>query len=358
MNPTFFPSTWIPEAHRNILLSCFRQVTVLQPERTLVPAVFRHLERNGRLDIRLADEGSHGETAQTFPELLKAYHAWADLHQGERPDVHKFAKFAAPPPDDTSTAWIRDRIRHHAGHPPGSRGTPAGQEAAPLLAARLFLAIAQTYDQEHESLARDLDDIGAMEKNLFRNLSPEEQPSSFPTAWYPAGSGFKAERSFPDRRLAAWRRLYAHCHTPAAGPKPLPPFFVTNDGDALHLLLDPPDTPEVVCRIEVTIPVGEAPPFAATAAYLKIDEKLRSAAQGIRLSAAPTFSLANQAGGTGGAGTLTIYRMQGNPVTAYHPGSSGGSESSRALETGNAPPFTLIGHLEGNCALDSPKQLV
>ncbi len=352
MNPIFFPSTWIPESLRGLLFACFRQVTVLQPARKLVPEPFRRLEENGRLNICLPNDEADGGTVEDLPNLLRDYHAWADLHQGERPAFHKFARLHASGPDDASTAWIRSKIRNPEGENTGE-GIPAKDATDPLLMSKLFLAIAQEYDLQDEALSRDLHTIEDMERALLRDLSPDQSspaeispPAHSPdrlTAGYP----------MPAQRLAAWQRLYAHCrqrenlHVPA-------PLFITGDQETLHLVLDAVDTPEAVCRVVGIPPGGEDEPFVSTAVHQKIDEVLRAAVQGSRLSSASIISFSGNMTQPENSGTLTIHRIKGSPTPGEIPGPDRVMKTSFESPADDESPFSLLGYIE-NCTLDSPK---
>jgi hypothetical protein len=220
MIPIFFPATWIPQPDRGLLLACFQQVTLLQPALELVPVALRLLQKSGRLNILLPDENTDEGAAPSLPNLLKAHHAWADLHQGEPPDFRKFAQLLPPDADDISTARIRDQIRNDQGETERDQESAPGPD--PLLTARLFLAIDQDYQQQRESLSRDLDHIGAMEKSLFQDLSPDQPSTQFAPSGNPSRTRFETERLIPpERRLSAWRQLFAHCPEPALIPKRL-----------------------------------------------------------------------------------------------------------------------------------------
>lgn len=351
MNPIFFPSTWIAKPTLEMLLACFKQVTVLQPARKLVPGDLHSLEESGRLEILLPDETSTEE----LPDLVKAYHEWADLHRGEHPDFHRFAQLTAPVPEDASTEWIRARIKTPEGDAGSVQDTPGGNAPDPLLTARLFLAIAQEYDLHSESLSSDLDDIAAMEKNMFQSLSPDEPPRASITAGKPLPPGFGPGGAMPGRRLASWRRLYAGCRRGSTASPPPSPLFVTDDPETLQLFLVRGAAPELVCRVVGIRPAGDESPFAATDAHRKIEETLRSAANGGPLSAPPEFVLGGQTSPGERIGTLTVYRLKGSPAMPGPPEQEASPEAPAAPEAAEEIPCSLLGHVERNCSLDSPK---
>lgn len=353
MNPIFFPSTWIPESFRGLLFACFGQVTVLQPSRKLLPESLRRLEEIGRLNICLPYEESDEGAIEDLPSLLRGYHVWADLHQGERPAFHKFARLYSSGPDDTSTTWIRSKIRNPEGENT-DEGIPGGDATDPLLMSRLFMAIAQEYDRQDESLSRDLCAIDNMERNLLRDLSPDQpSPGEIST---PSPSPDEVATAYPmsAQRLAAWRHLFSHLQQSKNPHMPAPAtFFVTGDREATHLVLDSVDTPEAVCKI-VGIPyVGEEDPFVSTADHQRIDKALREAVQGSPLSSSTILFSENKTCPEN-TGVLTIYRLKGNPVAVGLSGSERILESSPAIPTDDESPFSLLGYIE-NCTLDSPK---
>lgn len=361
MTPIFFPSTWIPKSDLGLLLACFKQVVLFQPARKLVPERFLRLEAAGRLDIRLPDEGS-GEGADEkrvddLPNLLGAYHAWADLHRGEHPAFYRFSELHSRDPDDASTAWIRSKIRGPEREKTGGKSRD-GSEAL-LLRARLFLAIAQEYDQQDESLSGYLHAIDNMERRMLRDLSPDQPSSTAITAGTPLAAEVEAGRPMPAHRLEAWRRLYSHFRR--AGnlpPQTSSPFFVTGDQEALRSVLDSADTAEVVCRI-VRIPyAAEKKPFVETAVHQKICDVLNAAAQDDNFSAAPTISFSEKAC-SDRTGALIIYRGKGNLLPAAPPGSGSVPQPAERFPAGgnkpDTPSCTLLGHLLKNCTLDSPK---
>lgn len=335
MKPIFFPSTWMPRSAREVLLACFKQVTVLQPALKLVPDDLRRLEESGRLEILLPDENS----VEVLPDLLKAYHAWADLHEGEPPDFYRFAKLAAPAPDDASTEWIRARIRDSEGDSTNAQDTPGRERPDPILLARLFLAIAQEFDQQNESLHRDLDDIAAMERNMFQSLSPDERPQAFIATGKSLPMGFGIDGSQSERRLASWLRLYVNCRETTIDPTPPPSLFVTDDPEALRLMLPPEEAPEVVCRITGIPPTGEDKPFAASAVHRDIDETLQSAANGVSLSSPAEYCLGGQATPGENIGALTFYRIKA--CTAPAP-----FDREDSPEKGAETPYSLLGLIE------------
>lgn len=350
MNPILFPFTWMPESAGGVLLACFKQVTLLQPARKLVPEPLRRLERTGRLAICLPDENPDGksdkEAIEDLPNLLRAYHEWADLHWGERSAFHKFAQYRSHGPDDASIAWIRAKIREPEGN---IQSHPGGGAAHLLQTARLFLAIAQEYDQQHESLSTDLHTIYDMERNLLQDLAPDRSSSMDFTPAPPLPADIETGRPMPEQRLAAWRRLYTHCLGKGNILTSQSRFFVTSDEEALHLVLGPVETPEVVCRIMGIPPGEEEKQFERSAVHQRIDETLDRAVRGGPLSSDSTIIFSENKTCRENTASLTIYRVEGNPMTAALSGSQSVTQSAEINsadgERSDTMPCSLVGHI-------------
>lgn len=346
MNPILFPFTWISEFARGVLFACFEKVTVLQPAGELVPEPLSRLERDGRLDIYLPDETSDPKADDDLPNLLSAYHAWADLHREERPAFHKFSQLHPRFPDDASTAWIRSKILNPEGKQTDNQSPSNGSEMESLQMARLFLAIAQEYDLQSESLSLDLHTIEDMERNLFRDLTPDQSPPPGLASDALLLTEIEAGRPMPAERLAAWRRLYAHCRGKGDSSLTFQSlFFATSDKEVLNLILDPIETPEVACRIAGIPSVDAGGPFAGTAVHQKIHEVLNGAVQGGPLSSDLTIFFSGNETYPENPGSLIIYRLKGDPVTSAPPGLASNPKSPPIVPMGGENSFTLLGYI-------------
>lgn len=351
MTPIFFPSTWIPESVRSILFACFEQVILLQPSAKLAPKLLHRLQNNGRLDVRLPDESEDQEGTETLPDLLSTYRAWAELHRGENPAFHKFARIHSAGPEDASIDWIQSRLRNSIEAETGSLRRCKNGENDSLKLARLFLAIAQEYDQQDESLSRDLFAVRNMERDLLQDLSPEKAGD------VPAGSHLQPEmhpqRPMPAERLAAWRQLYSHCKRREGFSLPSSPsFFITSDREACHLILAPVNNPEIVCRLTGIPSRGDNVFFKSTTVHRNLNHILAGAANGDTLPPAPTIPFSEDMADNEGTGALTVYRMKDNRITATTSGPENVREpdptGSNCNVNANTYPFTLLGYIQEN----------
>ncbi len=340
MKPIYFPSTWISEPIQSVLYACFDQVVLYSPHSELVPETHRDLAARERLEIRLLKE----ESGDNLPMLLESYHTWVQLHEGERPDFHKFSALYSAAPRDPSSREIRSQILNE-----GRGQEPRKNHAAdPLERARLFLAITQQYDQQQASLAKDLHKISDMQQDLLRQLAPErEETASVKPGTHPLES---LEIFYPmaTERLAAWRLLYRHHRrqTEGDGPPPpsCPPLLVTADPDVFEHLKDSGVAAEAVCMISNIPFPGEE---TAAAGREEINEALCSAAEGRPLPNTLNISLSENREHSKNTAALTIYRMKGDIAAARFPG-RGDSTVPHETGCGNGEiPNTFIGCITG-----------
>ncbi len=356
MNPVFFPRTWICEPVRVALFACFKQIAVYQVDRELIPESLRRLEAENRLEILLSEEEKEGR----LPDLLKDYRAWADLHRGERPDFLKFSPASVPFSRETSISRIRSEIREAEKK---ERGALFGQkdiENDLLLNARLFLAVAQEYDRQQESVSMDLRQISAMEKSFFQNLMPEPdpvKPEAGKLGGWEAGKlkAFSEDTQFfvdvsdkgsmPAERLAAWSRLHAHHRRTTPDGEAEARLFVTGDQEIFELLAS--DNTEVVCRVTGIPMSGEVQPSGSSAIQEKIQKALREAADGRSVSRVVEISFSKNGGSEITAG-LTIHRMEGDPFTGISSGPDGGSDALDLLRPGNETRYSFLGCITPN----------
>jgi hypothetical protein len=343
MKPIYFPFTWIPESIQRVLFACFDQAVIYSPHSELVPEAHRDLEAGGRLEIRLLRE----EPGDDLPKLLASYHAWAELHQGEHPDFHKFRSVYEPPPRDPSSYEIRSQILN-----PDPDGEPRTKKAAnPLLMARLFLAIAQQYDQQQASLSEDLHRISGMQQDLLRQMCPERGEIPSATLEMPSPESAEKHRPMAAERLAAWRVLYAHHRrqTEINGPTPpdSPHVLITADRDVPDLLMGTGVETAIVCRISNLPRPGEGTALENKAGREKINRILHSAGAGHPLSGTRDILLSENPGRPNNSAALTIYRMAGDIATARFPGHPGLSTPLENTQGDKDVRHTLLGCITG-----------
>ena len=341
MTPIYFPYTWITEPVLRALTTCFRRVVVYQPCRSHIPETLRDWEKKGRLEIRLPE----AEDERMLAPLLRDYHAWADLHRGDRLDLEKFLPPSAPYFDEASTSRIRQEIRAAAGSADDT--DPAkNQERSLLLRDRLFLILAQEYDQQDTALLTDLDRIERMEKALFRNLTPDgDDPLPMKPAAHPEGA-VETGRPMLSERMAAWIRLHIrHQRTFGKAPE-AGPIFITSDMPALDLLMTRSDGPEIICRVS-DIPFGHRENTAGAASFIEdIFEKLQKTLGGPARPSDTEISFPQAGKPPGSTCTLTIYRVQGDAMARFVSGLKGFPRPSEFLQKTAVLKYMMVGCLE------------
>lgn len=285
MIPIYFPFTRISESIQNALFACFDQIVVYSPHPELVPASHRDLATQNRLEIRLPKE----EPGDKLPILLESYYAWAQLYQGDDFDFHKFSAHYPTPPQDPSSAEIRSQILKADQNASSRKEKPLD----PLLKARLFLAIAQRYDEAQESLSKDLSEISRMQQNLLRDLAPDREKTPAINSDAPISDSVEIFRPMAAERLTSWCRLYIHHRRQTEDREAQsPPLLVTSDPDAFDLIM------------------------------------------GFGNSAEAVDSLSD---------SLTIYRKEGDIPAAFLSGSDETGISSEALDPYGENTYTLLG---------------
>ena len=203
MKPIYFPFTYISEQTAGALAACFRQTAIYQPSELKLPETIRKYSENGLLDIRRPVSGNEDK----LNAIIKEYRRWAEIHQGTGKAFFKIQGNKIPFFDDTKPSGIRADILKSA---KPENGSPEAESADLLLAARIFLCIAQDFDTQHHELNTDLVSFEKMEQNLLKNLRGEDfdeigiKNDAFRFLREDAGIYMTAER------IKAWTRLMLH----------------------------------------------------------------------------------------------------------------------------------------------------
>ncbi|OQX26325.1 MAG: hypothetical protein BWK80_11060 [Desulfobacteraceae bacterium IS3] len=203
MKPIYFPFTYISEQTAAALAACFRQTAIYQPSELKLPETIRKYSENGILDIRRPVSGNDDR----LNAIIKEYRRWAEFHQGTGKAFFNIQGNKIPFFDDTKPSSIRADILRSA---KPENGSSEAEAADLLLAARIFLCIAQDFDTQHHELNTDLVSFEKMEQNLMKNLRGEDfdeigiKNDAFRFLREDAGIYMTAER------IKAWTRLMLH----------------------------------------------------------------------------------------------------------------------------------------------------
>jgi hypothetical protein len=180
-------------------------------------------QAEGLLDVQTpkSDQGN-------ISAMLRNYQTWAANHQGGDISAYKVEPHKIPFFDDTSIAQIKKDIR--------AAGT--GDEADPdltasdlLLQARLFLQMAQGFDEQSFDIARNLRDQAEKERGLFDGLRGEDALPPVPNQSGPESISDNSLNYMLDDRLGAWTRVMFSCDI-------IDNMFITNSREAIELVVD------------------------------------------------------------------------------------------------------------------------
>lgn len=215
MKPVYFPHTYLAPFAAEALRRLFASVAVYQPAAGHVPAEMQALVEAGFLEVVAPAAGDTEE----FDRLIRDFQDWGRRHghgAGLEAALRHGPSSGGPAEADGSTGEIASQIRR--------RLTPGGAEARPDagLAARVFLQLAQTADEQRRRAAVDLARFEEARSRLLNALRGEDddpaarefQPPPVP-AEAPEGDDHL------ERRTAAWARLFLDRPYPS-------PVFVTH----------------------------------------------------------------------------------------------------------------------------------
>jgi hypothetical protein len=223
MKPVYFPHTYLTPCAADALRKLFASVAVYQPAAGRVPAEMQTLVEGGFLEVVAPAAGD----AEDFERLIRDFQDWGRRHghgAGLEAALRHGPSCGGPAEADGSTGEIASQIRR--------RLTPGGAEgrADAGLAARVFLQLAQTADEQRQRAAVDMARFDEARSRLLNALGGEDDD--------PAARDFKpppAPAEAPDgddrleRRTAAWARLFLDHPYPS-------PVFVTHSRDLIgHL---------------------------------------------------------------------------------------------------------------------------
>jgi hypothetical protein len=196
MKPIFFPFTFISESTAEALTSCFRRIVVYQACHQTLPEQMLRWAQAGILEVRIPiDDGD-----DKLFRVVKDFKIWAQFHQGGMMEYLKVRGPSIPFFDDTWVSQIRSAIKK------GALPWSENERPDPAFLSRLFLYVAQEYDEQNFGLRKDLEGLSEMEQQLMQNLKGELNN------FEKAAQGEPAEDPgsyMPTERIAAWTRLLA-----------------------------------------------------------------------------------------------------------------------------------------------------
>jgi hypothetical protein len=248
MKAVYFPFTFMSGSVLDGCCRFFKEIVIVQAARDSIPGQMRVWQAEGLLDIQTPELDQGNITA-----MLRDYYMWAANHQGADISAYKVDKHKVPFFDDTSIAQIKKEIRT-AGAGDGTGSDSAAGDL--LLQARLFLQMAQGFDEQSLEIVRNLKDQEEKERNLFDGLRGEGALS--PTSKH---SGLSPLSDNPFNymlydRLRAWVRVMSALDI-------VDNLFITNSRETVELAVDD------LQNTDVTIHTQRIPGFAGQGEAMK-----------------------------------------------------------------------------------------
>lgn len=314
MNPVYLPYTYIRASLLSVLNTCFSQTVVYQaaPSQPLPADALG--SASDILEIRLPAAGEEDIIEKT----CRDYRRWLQLNPGCDRELLKISGGRAPFWDETTPSNIIYQIR-------GGRQSESADQS--LLAARIFLVLAQLYDRQQSALNQDMVQLARQEEALMRELRGGEALGK--TGARPDGPPPAAEYMV-EKRLKAWARLLLADTSNRVGG-----LFITDSRAVWELLLAEAPSARLLFQ---------GLPAAADQKGCPDPETLRSWFAE-ELPPGPGAMVDGAAPDRGGRAVLTIYGIPDLRPAAFFAKVAGTSEP--AASTGpSALRNTLIAHLE------------
>ncbi len=225
LTPVYFPFTYLGGRAAAALQAHFDSIRVLRPFAESLPPGMQELEDRGFLEILTLPPGDEEASAAALRQLRE----WARRHAGGAGVTAAFwqARMGGDPMGgDRSAFQLASQITHRP--MPGERRAEAGL----LLAARVFLSLAQELDWQDDEVLRELARFQTQRAELLAAMTGRPTPASpgrGPAEVLPAATGCEEHR-LPER-LGAWARLFMARACPS-------PVLVTTSAAALAHLVE------------------------------------------------------------------------------------------------------------------------
>ena len=142
MKPIYFPFTFIPNQVIEALTVCFKQTVLYQiSKKHVTEKMLGSIKRDG-IDIRIPVQGEE----EKLDLILRDFRTWADHHQGGELSIFKTRAHTTPFFEESSSAQIMAEIKNRSAEHLRQNKTEAAMHA------RIFLLLAQEYDQQNHKL--------------------------------------------------------------------------------------------------------------------------------------------------------------------------------------------------------------
>lgn len=201
MKPLYFPYTFVTRKTALEISAFFKKLVVYQPSEDPLPDEMQSLVDSNLLEVRIPDASD----ASRFKRVVKDFRHWGDQQRTDeeiRAAVLRSSKDPVPFFDESFSTQIIASIRQQ------SEPSHKDDQTDSTLEARVFLALAQEFDRQHQEMNGDLVVYKDRIKDLFDDINAEgNNPIKAPL------SGLEIRQSDPAefmvlRRLNAWVRLH------------------------------------------------------------------------------------------------------------------------------------------------------
>ncbi|MBT8341564.1 MAG: hypothetical protein HKP58_12985, partial [Desulfatitalea sp.] len=150
----YMPYTYLSEAMIETLTAAFGLLAVTQPSAASVPPHMQAAADRGSLQLMFPRQVD----TQRLEDTLQAFNQWADVHHGSGGTLKGlFLSGQHARTEEASANQIRGVLRRFDAASPQSTPDPVFQAA-------LFLALAQSYDRQHDALNLDLAGVSDLER--------------------------------------------------------------------------------------------------------------------------------------------------------------------------------------------------
>ena len=251
MKVMFFPFTHINNTVAEALNAWFSRIIVYRPSNLDFPAIMNNAESTDLVSIRTPVTGDE----DLIKRIIQDFKAWGDIHHNDEMEAIKFTGNTIPFFDENSINQIKTDIKK-------GLSNPAEMEKDHLLNARVFLHLAQEFDQQNDEMKQELLLCEELEQKLVSDLMGTGNKGADQNKT----KGFSPDSSgnfMIEQRIAAWSRLFMH-------EQECVPLFITTSRQAIEYLTDKAGSAGKVLTINTDEP--EADGFLD-----KIDDMARNA---------------------------------------------------------------------------------
>lgn len=201
MMPIYFPFTYVADRVADALAACFGSFAVYQPVSEALSVQMQVWKERGIMAVRVPVTANENE----LKRAVKRYRIWADLHgqdlsgmtgklKARMDSMSLLSNFSS----SQIVAEIKDNIYD----------TAYSRTPDPVMAARIFLYLAQEFDRQNHELAQELARYDQEQAELIRRLKIEDDPFASEFVDPPFQfSGAMDDYLIADR-LESWTRIF------------------------------------------------------------------------------------------------------------------------------------------------------